>query len=139
MVSWIRRQRSATDGNAPVQFALVLPILLAFFLGVIEFGRILYIKQVITKAAQKSARAAATEFESYITAANKILLPAGVTPDSIKVKKTKAASPTATTSYEVKISSKVAYITPIGPVLGLIGGGGLGKNIKLTSTAAMRQ
>jgi len=43
-------------GAAAVEFALVLPLLLIFIFGVIEFGLLLYNKQVITNAVREGCR-----------------------------------------------------------------------------------
>ncbi|MDA2917653.1 pilus assembly protein, partial [Nitrospinae bacterium AH_259_B05_G02_I21] len=48
MSSWIRRRVFGEEGNAAVELALVLPPFLALVMGIIEFGRVLYFKQVIT-------------------------------------------------------------------------------------------
>jgi len=44
-------------GASAVEFALVLPILLLLFLGIIEFSFLLFNKAVITNAAREGARA----------------------------------------------------------------------------------
>jgi Flp pilus assembly protein TadG len=51
-MKWSRRQ----DGQALVELALVLPILLILVLGVFEFGRAWNRYQVITDAAREGAR-----------------------------------------------------------------------------------
>jgi Flp pilus assembly protein TadG len=48
-----RRDRS---GQALVEFALVMPLLLLFLVGIIEFGRGWNVHQVITDAAREAAR-----------------------------------------------------------------------------------
>ena len=50
-------------GQTLVEAALVLPILLLFFFGIFEFGRILMVKQVISNAAREAARAAAINLD----------------------------------------------------------------------------
>ncbi|MFQ5894108.1 MAG: TadE/TadG family type IV pilus assembly protein, partial [Nitrospinota bacterium] len=74
----VRREGLADRGNAAVELALVLPLLLATVMGIIEFGRVLYYQQVLTNAARESSRASATGFEPYTTAANRVLSPAGI-------------------------------------------------------------
>ena len=51
-----RRPPGFRGGQALVEFALVLPILLLLFLGVVEFGRAWMIRQVVTNAARSGAR-----------------------------------------------------------------------------------
>jgi Flp pilus assembly protein TadG len=54
----ILKFKSNTEGQALVEFALVLPILLLLILGMIEFGWILNGKITLTTAAREGARAA---------------------------------------------------------------------------------
>ncbi len=49
---WLRSQR----GQAVVEFALILPILLLLVFGIIEFGRIFYSYLEVTQAAREGAR-----------------------------------------------------------------------------------
>jgi hypothetical protein len=46
------------NGTAIVEFAIILPILFLFVLGIIEFGALLYDKAVITNASREGARTA---------------------------------------------------------------------------------
>ncbi len=43
-------------GSAVLEMALILPILLTLLFGIIEFSRVLSVKQVITNAAREGAR-----------------------------------------------------------------------------------
>ena len=47
-----------------VEMALVLPLLVVLLVGLVEFGRILMVKQVITNAAREGARAGAVRLSS---------------------------------------------------------------------------
>jgi hypothetical protein len=47
----------SNSGQAIVEFALVLPILIILLLGVMDFGIVLYNKAVITNASREGARA----------------------------------------------------------------------------------
>jgi len=44
-------------GASAVEFAIIMPLLVAFVLGIIEFGVILYDKAVVTNASREAARA----------------------------------------------------------------------------------
>lgn len=50
-----------TLGVALVEFALLLPILVALFLGTLEFGWAIYIQNVLSDAARQGARVASTD------------------------------------------------------------------------------
>ena len=45
------------NGATVVEFAIILPLLIVFIFGIIEFGLLLYNKQVITNASREGARA----------------------------------------------------------------------------------
>jgi len=51
------RAGSREGGAAAVEFALVLPVLLAVLMGVLEAGLVLYDKAVLTHASREGARA----------------------------------------------------------------------------------
>ena len=44
-------------GVAVIEFAIILPLLLVIIFGIIEFGLVLFNKQVITNASREGARA----------------------------------------------------------------------------------
>jgi Flp pilus assembly protein TadG len=50
------RLRKADDGSAAVEFALVAMAALVVFLGIIEFGRVLYMRNEISYAIDRAAR-----------------------------------------------------------------------------------
>lgn len=49
--------RSSEGGTAMVEFAIVLPLLLLLVFGMIEFGLLIYNKQILTNASREGARA----------------------------------------------------------------------------------
>lgn len=54
-------------GAAAVEFALVLPILIALVLGIVEFSLALYDKAVVTNASREGARAGIVFRDSPLT------------------------------------------------------------------------
>ena len=48
--------RATRRGTAVVEFALVAPLLFMLIFGIIEFGRMLMVQQVITNAAREGSR-----------------------------------------------------------------------------------
>ena len=50
--------RTRASGAAALEFAIVLPILLAMMIGIIYFGVVLAVQQVLTLAAEEGSRAA---------------------------------------------------------------------------------
>jgi Flp pilus assembly protein TadG len=57
---------SADEGQALLEFALVMPLLLILVVGVIEFGRAWNMQQIITDAAREGARKAVI-FDEAVT------------------------------------------------------------------------
>lgn len=53
-----RLQRRSESGQAMIEFALCLPLLMLFIFGIIYFGRTFYTKQIITMSVQEGARMA---------------------------------------------------------------------------------
>ena len=53
MIERLRCQK----GVAAIEFAIILPVLMMIILGIIEFGLLMYDKQVITNASREGARA----------------------------------------------------------------------------------
>ncbi len=47
---------SRRSGVAAVEFAVILPFVMVLFLGIIEFGRILMVQQMLTNAAREGCR-----------------------------------------------------------------------------------
>lgn len=155
MVSRRWRPFSSERGNVAVEAALVLPFLLVLLMGIIEFGRVLYIQQVMTNAARESSRASATGFEPYTTAANRVLSAAGIPSPATSCPGNPLSGqssicqtvvnipvgPTVTTAHQVNIAYNIPYMTPLGPLLDMVVGGssGWGSGITLNSTAVMRQ
>lgn len=110
-------------GQAMVEFALVLPILLMLLLGIIDFGRILYTKSAITSLSQEAARHASiyyvsednTAIRNYITDNSGML-------DASEFKKSDGTdgisisfTPSRTTGSNatVSVTYKMYFITPI--------------------------
>ncbi len=58
------KEKSRTDqrrGTAAVEFALVAPLFILLVFGIIEFGRMLMVQQVLTNATREGARRAIVE------------------------------------------------------------------------------
>ena len=67
----MRLQRE--DGVVAIEFALVLPILLLIMFSIIEFGLILYNKQVITNASREGARYGIVQAKPPVSDINKVV------------------------------------------------------------------
>ena len=63
VITWTRRLNRARAnpsrrGTSTVEFALVAPVFLLFLMGIIEFGRVMMVQNVLITAAREGARAA---------------------------------------------------------------------------------
>jgi Flp pilus assembly protein TadG len=82
---FLRRFRREESGQSAVEFALVMPLLLLFLVGIIEFGRGWNDHQVITDAAREAARKCvisdnATTTTAVENVAKNALSAAGINP-----------------------------------------------------------
>jgi Flp pilus assembly protein TadG len=138
-------------GAELVEFALVLPLLLLVFGGIVDFGLLLQRQQVVTNAAREGARLA--------------ILP-GYTSDDISARVTQFVreginNPTAAPTTNVRgLGTQEVWLTPgagprfrvarvevllvdrfriLGPIVSLAGGSGASfRGITLTATSTMR-
>lgn len=111
----LRSQRFARDGagSAAVEIALILPVLLMFLLGVMEFGRLFFTQASLQYAVSQAARcraigaaACASDSQTASFAASKV---AGVKVDS------SAFTVTTSTACGILVSAslKFAAVKPI--------------------------
>ncbi len=56
LASLLRRFARASDGVAAVEFAIIVPVFVAFTLGIFEGGRMLWIRNSIQTATEEAAR-----------------------------------------------------------------------------------
>lgn len=125
-------------GQSLVEFSLILPILLIMLFAIVDFGRAFYTWNTLSNAAREGARTAAVQGNtaSINTAVTNAM---GGLPST---------SPTLTRTYTnvqaakgntvtVQLNYQFTYVTPISPLLNLIGGSSIA-NPTLSSTSAMR-
>ena len=86
----------STSGNAVVEFALVLPILLLVLFGITEFGRMIMTTNVLNTASREGARLAAVsplgETAAVEARVNEVLAAARVEASTITVEYLPAAN-----------------------------------------------
>jgi Flp pilus assembly protein TadG len=84
MVQRIRSQK----GQSLVEFALVLPVFVVILFGIMEFGRLWEISNVLTSAAREGARVAAVSepnIDKARTAAQTVLTAAHITSATVAI------------------------------------------------------
>lgn len=97
-------------GAALVEFALILPILVLFVFGIIEFGRAYSARIELTGAVREGARAVALGDDG--TAATKAGAP-GLPPAGITVTSNSCAGPTPPPNATVSASYPFEYTIPL--------------------------
>lgn len=105
-------------GNAVIEFALVLPILLLVLFGITEFGRMILTTNILNTASREGARLAAVspagETAAIEARVNEILAAARVTPKTITVEYLPATtSVRVTVTADFDILSKSVLPTPL--------------------------
>jgi Flp pilus assembly protein TadG len=119
------------QGSAAVEFVLVLPVLLLVLFAIVDFGRLLNAKIVLSQAAHEGARAAAIADDSAaVDTVNRIVggLADGMDEPAISGCETDSgADATVTLTY------RFSYVTP----LAMFGGFGGGDGTTLTATAVV--
>ena len=138
-------------GNALVEFALVLPLLLLIFAGIVDFGFLFQRYEVITNAAREGARIGVLPGYEAADVQQRVLdyVQAGLsmsaddaaeavgTPDVQTVMLAVATgAPFAAT--QVTVSFTYNYLI-IGPIVNLVTGGDWAASITINSRSTMRR
>jgi Flp pilus assembly protein TadG len=137
-------RRASQSGQAVIELALTLPLLLVIVMGILDFGLMFQSYEVVTNAAREGARVGV--LPNYTTAdaearAQQYLASGGLSSSSATVTAVVAPSPPfgspAVTVNQVQVSVMYPYTYPfVGPMLNLFGGS-LG-SVQLTATSTMR-
>jgi Flp pilus assembly protein TadG len=129
-----RTSRAGGDrGAAAVELALLLPFLLLLVFGIIDFGRALHAQITLTQAAREGVRLAALE------------KPAGDVSTRVQDAATPLTGVSAATTgcpngaekATVVASYPFEFVTPVGSLAGIFGGGGFG-DFTMTGEGVMR-
>jgi Flp pilus assembly protein TadG len=130
------RRKRGQRGQSIVELSLILPVFLILVMGTIDFGWALRSYSVITNAAREGARAGVVgasedEIKAAVVAKSSGLL----TKDDVTVTNARTEPGTELT---VRVDYEHHYISPLGPLLGLISGGTIPDPIPMSSTTTMR-
>lgn len=120
-------RRSDRDGGAvAVEFAMIIPLLLLLLLGVIDFGRAMYVKNSLVYAASQGARVAAIHSSNWAAVVNQTVSDlnirqlAGVSATEVVTVTSTTACPADTSTspdtatVSVTVSMPFRWITPVG-------------------------
>ncbi len=141
--------RRGERGNALVEFALVLPLLLLVFAGIVDFGFLFQRYEVITNAAREGARLAVLPGYTAGDVQNRtneyIATGLGMTPGEVAARATVelgtvTVSPgvgAAFTGAQVTVTFRYDYLL-LGFIVNLATGGSFAPDITLHAVSTMR-
>jgi len=138
-------------GNALVEFALVLPLLLLIFAGIVDFGFLFQRYEVITNAAREGARIGVLPGYEAADVQQRVLdyVQAGLsmsaddaaaavgTPD-VQMVMLAAGTGAPFAATQVTVSFTYNYLI-IGPIVNLVTGGDWTASITINSRSTMRR
>lgn len=124
-------------GAAAVEFALCLPLLLLLVFGTIDFGRALNAQLTITQAAREGVRLAALGYPAGEVQARADAAAPELSGVSVTIAATCPPGAGPTADAVVNVSYSFSFVTPVGAIAGLFGGGGLGSPIVLSAQGVM--
>ncbi|MDD4602005.1 hypothetical protein SDC9_14767 [bioreactor metagenome] len=114
-MQWLRKYVENHRGQAMVEFALVVPVLLLLVLGIMEFSLVIHQYMVVSGAAREGARSAALGETDPVVEG--VVANAATGLDSNKIIVTVAPTPTRTQGEAVSVT--VTYpITTYTPLIG---------------------
>lgn len=131
-----RLRRKGEKGQSLLEFAMVAPIFFLVLFAIIDFGMAFHAWITVTNSAREGARlgvvrATAIDIEARVREA------AGNLGDDLSVAVTNAEGAPGE-SVVVDVSYEYELMTPLGDLMGLVGGGAVGDSFTLSSTADMR-
>ncbi|HYQ90289.1 MAG TPA: TadE/TadG family type IV pilus assembly protein [Candidatus Binatia bacterium] len=132
--SRVPRRRRPDSGEALVEMALVLPILLVLSLGMLDFGRAFHTKNIVDAAAREACRVAVVTAPDVALAkarADVVLAAAGVTGS------TDVVGPGPDRMVTVTVTTRFAFVTP--GLYALFGSLADPTGINMIGKATMRQ
>jgi Flp pilus assembly protein TadG len=133
---------SQLDGTVAIEFGLILPVLLLFTLGIIDFGRFLWTDTTLTRATEAAARCGALNATTSTICPNIAAYAvaqawgiSGITASAFTGTPAATCGGQAGASYQVSASYNFQFIVPWFPQYG---GSSLG-TVTLTPSACYPQ
>jgi Flp pilus assembly protein TadG len=130
-----RKRRRRDSGEALVEMALVLPILLVLSMGMLDFGRAFHMKNIVDSAAREACRVAVVTAPDKPAAqgrANDILTAAGITGATTDVSDVQPDK-----TITVTVTARFTFVTP--GLFALFGSLADPTGINMTGKATMRK
>lgn len=131
-----RKARRGRDrGTAAVELAILLPVLLLVLSGIIDFGRLLYVKMELSTAAREAARVVAVGHPEDAQARANAAVNLASGPVNA------AATTTCPNSAEIgtaTVTYRFEWITPIGDLTDMFGGNAMGDGMDVSARGSMQ-
>ncbi|MFJ8963442.1 TadE/TadG family type IV pilus assembly protein [Lentzea sp. NPDC102401] len=127
----LARDRGATA----VEVALLMPIVLVLVMGIVDFGWAVRAQITLTQAAREGVRVAALGQPD--PGGRAVLAATGLDDVDVSVDACPAGGTPGEDSAEVVVTHTYDFITPVGGLAGLFGGGGFGSPITLSAEGVM--
>ncbi len=102
-----RRLAGSRRGSAVVEFAVVAPVFLLFTFGIIEYGRMVMVQQILTNSAREGARVGILDGSTQNdvdTAVNQYLAAGGIASAAITVTPNPPSAATAGNPVSVQVA-----------------------------------
>jgi Flp pilus assembly protein TadG len=129
----IRRDR----GAAAVEMAILTPLLLLIVFGIMDFGLLLNAQIGVTEAAREGARAATIDVANPTAAQDRVsLINPDYTVDTAASTKC-SATPAPGSNAVVVVRYRHTWLTPVGGLVGLLGGDSWSDYADLTGKGVM--
>ncbi|MGO9469409.1 MAG: TadE family protein [Isosphaeraceae bacterium] len=114
MVLWSASpKRSARRAAVAAEFALIAPVFLVMFLGIVEFGRVIMVQQILVNAAREGARQAILPLETDAQVAQAVsnyLATTGISGYTETLSPTLASNPASGAALTLTISVPYASV-----------------------------
>ena len=132
-----RLRRNGEKGQSLVEFALVAPIFFLVLFAIIDFGMAFHAWITVTNSAREGARFGAVRAPAADIEARVRDTADSLDDADLSVTVTNAEGDPGE-SVVVEVTYDYSLITPVGDLMGLVGGGVIGDSFTLGSTADMR-
>ena len=133
----VRKLRRSDAGQALVEFALVLPIMLLMLFALVDFGRGFYSWLVVTNAVREGARVGAVQGTEADIKQKVVTTASGLDMSRLDAAVVNGAQGARGSTVTVDVTYHFQFVTPIGSVLHLVSGGTLTAPT-ISAHAAMR-
>ncbi|HEY8838486.1 MAG TPA: TadE family protein [Dehalococcoidia bacterium] len=135
----LRRTVAESNGQAIIEFALLLPLFLLLLFGIIDFGRAYSASVTLTNAAREGARYGVIQPTNTSGIISRVHTTAGPYNDS-NLLVTPSCSPSCSSGNDVIVLTnyQFSFITPLAGIAKFFSGGALPTKLNLKSSADMR-